>query len=344
MKMQVHNSLLRTTLIIASALVIVSCQPTATPTQDTQDNDIQDIRVQIAEPVKSTTKVEQFPLPNCGGTDKLEQSLGTYASASKSATVGTKASITGGGEAAVSPIVKLKLEIQVEVAYQQTFESTNSRLDSIKMSAAAGTHVVYTIVWEEQTFSSIVQYSADGKVHEVPYTYKLSVPKIDKSYNVECPGVDLDIPTPTALSELPAVTQQPISEPNDLYDGWVICWHGRDGYEYLIAYPEDKVRQGLSLNFNLTNAQGRQVELANDSLKMCLASGEWYGHPDPNPWFPTVSYLKLLDGQILVCSDSPGCKGNQWAMLPESHRPANSPALQAPNGTDIHVITYSPSP
>ncbi len=187
MNTKTKNLLSKIVYIIVLAFLVASCQPTA-PAQNGSSNDIQDIRVQATEPTKSTSKVEQFPLPNCGGSDKLAQSLGTFASASKSATVGTKAAVTGGGEVAVPETAKLKLEIQVEQAYQQKFESANSRLDTIIMSAAAGTHVVYTIVWEEQTFDSIVQYSSDGKVYEVPYTYVLSVPKIDKSYNVICDG------------------------------------------------------------------------------------------------------------------------------------------------------------
>jgi hypothetical protein len=181
-----QSPLWKTVIAIVLAGLVVSCQPTPAPTQYIDNSEIQDVRVQTAEPIKNTSKVEQFPLPNCGGSDNLGQSLGTFASVSKSATVGGTATVTGGGEVAIPATAKLKLEIQVELAYQQTFESANSRLDTIEMSAAAGTHVVYTIVWEEQTFNSIVQYSSDGKVYEVPYTYVLSVPKIDKSYNVVC--------------------------------------------------------------------------------------------------------------------------------------------------------------
>ncbi|MFN8414180.1 MAG: hypothetical protein U0Z26_17500 [Anaerolineales bacterium] len=148
------------------------------------------------------------------------------------------------------------------------------------------------------------------------------------------------------------VSTQPISTPllqpttasiDTLYNDWVICWHGRDGYEYLIAYPENEAAQGISLNFNLTNAQGRSIEVANDSLKMCYVRGEWYGYPDPSPWFPAVSYFQLLDGEVLVCSDSPGCKGSQWTMLPENYFPSNAPDLQAPNETGIHIIVYKSS-
>lgn len=138
-------------------------------------------------------------------------------------------------------------------------------------------------------------------------------------------------------------TPTPKMSPNKQYNGWIICWHGRDGYEYLIAYPENDAKQGVSLNFNLTNAQGHQVEVANDSLKMCYVNGEWYGYPDPSPWFPTVSYIKLLDNKILVCSDSPDCKGDQWTMLPEKYFPGNAPELQEPNEAGIHIIAYKPS-
>ncbi len=148
-------------------------------------------------------------------------------------------------------------------------------------------------------------------------------------------------PQPTATSSQPLSTTQESS--NEQFSGWVICWHGRDGYEYLIAYPESDANQGISLNFNLINAQGSQVEVANDSLKMCYIDSEWYGYSDPNPWFPTVSYMKLLDREILVCSDSPGCKGSQWTMLSEKYFPWNAPELQAPKETGIHIITYKSS-
>jgi len=190
---------IRTLLIITLVFILLAaCQTTTTPTL--QPGEVQDIRVQIVEPVRSIARVEQFPLPNCGGTEKLTQSLGAYASASKSATLATKATTAGGGEAAVPATIKLKLEIQVELAYQQNFESANSRLDTLEMSAAPGTHVVYTVVWEGQVFNSSVQYSLDGKVYEVPYTYEMRVPKIDTSYNVTCSdnnGDDVPITNPT---------------------------------------------------------------------------------------------------------------------------------------------------
>lgn len=329
-KKQLHEILITIVLTIA----LVSCQPISIEPQSVEGGDIQDILVKAAEPKRTTVKIEPFPLPNCDGSEKLTQSLGTLATVSKSATVSNKGTVIGGGEFSVPEAAKLKLEIQVENAYQQTFESAISRVDTIQMSAAAGTHIVYTIVWEEFTFNSIVQYSSDGKVYEVPYTYVLSAPKIENSDNIICDNsTNTEVPQATSIS----------STAEESYDGWVICWHGRDGYEYLIAYPESDAKQGISLDYKLTNAQGRQLELANDSLKMCYANGEWYGYPDPNPWFPNVSYIKLLDREILACSTSPNCQGSQYKLLPENYFPSNAPELKAPTEIGVHVVSYKAS-
>lgn len=229
MRTQFRN-LLNIAIIIFSAIILISCKPPDSVSEP--DDNIQDIRVQVVEPERTTSKVEQFPLPNCGGTDKLAQSLGTFASISKRATVGTKATVTGGGEVQIPETAKLKLEIQVERAYQSTFESANSRIDSIEMSALAGTHVVYTILWENQSFNSIVQYSTDGKVYEVPYTYQLSVPKIDTSYQVEClddNGTSLIQPSseqtssPISNPASPTIQSQPISTPVDVSSPNHVC-------------------------------------------------------------------------------------------------------------------------
>jgi hypothetical protein len=183
-----HYTIMKTIFAFTIIITFISSCGSNSPSSQNSNNEVQDIRVQIAQPEKNNVKVEQFPLPNCGGTDKLAQSLGTYASVSKSATVSNRANVTGGGEVGIPEATRLKLEIQVELTYQKTYESANSRVDSIEMSAAPGTHVVYTIIWEEQTFNSIVQYSTGDQVYEAPYTYNLSIPKIDTSYQVVCPG------------------------------------------------------------------------------------------------------------------------------------------------------------
>lgn len=189
----------REIILFILTLTLVSCQMSTPSAQVAQDNDIQNIRVQMAEPVKTTADVEQFPLPNCGGTDKLVQSLGSYGAINRNVTIGVKATVKGGGEAGISEVTRLKLEAQVELAYQKAYDAANSRLDSIEMTASTGTHVIYTIIWEKQVFSSMVQYSVDDQVYEVPYIYELRVPKIDNSGQVTCPDSSSgNLNTPTS--------------------------------------------------------------------------------------------------------------------------------------------------
>lgn len=220
------NTFRKSALLITSALLLISCQPQTTQSLSTptfqiaqSGDEVEDVRVVTTEPTEAVVDSETFPLPNCGGTSELGQTLGTHASVGKSVTVGIKAKVVGGGEAEIPAVAKLKLEIEVEAAYQQTFASANARLDTIDMTAAAGTHVVYEIGWYEQTFDSIVAYSSGGKVYEVPYTYKLRIPKIVNSYQIECPsgGAGFDgqptsqpVIQPTAAQvQTPIVTSQP---------------------------------------------------------------------------------------------------------------------------------------
>ncbi len=176
-------------ITILVSLFLGACQstPTAQPAnQNTQNSSVENIRVTTVQPSESLVKTESFPLPNCGGTGEIRQTLGSTTSITKSVTLGGKATVRGGGEVGIPETVKLKLEIEVEAAYQNTYEAANSRLDTIDMPAAAGTHVIYDIGWYEQVFNSIVQYSMDGQVYEAPYTYKLHVPKLDNSHQVSC--------------------------------------------------------------------------------------------------------------------------------------------------------------
>lgn len=178
--------------ILLLSLFLGSCQPNAPkPTEqpanpNTQNNVVENIRVTTVQPSESLVKTETFPLPNCGGTGEIRQTLGATASITKSVALSGRATVRGGGEAGIPETVKLKLEIEIEAAYQKAYESANSRLDTIDMPAAAGTHVIYDIGWYEQVFDSIVQYSIDGQVYEAPYTYKLQVPKLDNSRQVSC--------------------------------------------------------------------------------------------------------------------------------------------------------------
>lgn len=177
---------LKAVCLIALTLLFTACQPTSAPTHAAQTGSIANVYVATAEPTETRVDSETFPLPNCGGTSELHQTLGSTASIFKSVTIGTKATAEGAGEVAIPETVKLELKLAIEAAYQETYESANSRLDTIDMRAAAGTHVVYEIGWYEQTFSSIVEYSENSQVYKAPYTYKLRIPKIDNSYRNSC--------------------------------------------------------------------------------------------------------------------------------------------------------------
>lgn len=141
-------------IILISFLLIfgVACQPSnltpqpipiQSPVAQDSPGAVKNVQIKMANPVKNKGEIEPFPLPNCGGTGELTQSLGTQASVSKSVILGGKARAKVGGEVAIPETAKLQLELEVEAAYQQTYETANSRLDTIQMNAAARSHVVY---------------------------------------------------------------------------------------------------------------------------------------------------------------------------------------------------------
>ena len=186
------------------SFVLFACQPNAPSTQvslgDVGNSRVTNIHVKPAPPQTTSGDLEEFPLPNCGGTSELSQSLGTQVSVSKSVIVGGTATVTGGGEIEVPETAKISLEIAIEASYQQEYETANSRLDSVEMKAAPGSHVVYIIQWEKQEFSSIVTYEMDGELLESPYTFSMRVPKFKDSYQEICPeGIGSTTP-PTPIS------------------------------------------------------------------------------------------------------------------------------------------------
>jgi hypothetical protein len=139
--------------------------------------------------------------------------------------------------------------------------------------------------------------------------------------------------------------------PRPPYNGWVICWHGyldqneKQGYEFLAAYPESAVRQGLTLSTTLPKPwSGEGANLLNDSLKSCLYKGKWYGSSDLD-WYPSVSYLKLENGYFLVCHDAPGCHGQQWSLYPGASSPDYiTEMLREPSGNSIQILNYTKTP
>lgn len=56
-----------------------------------------------------------------------------------------------------------------------------------------------------------MQYSSNDQVYEAPYTYKLSAPKIDKSYNVACSETSSGNDSSRDTTEIQPATQPPSS-------------------------------------------------------------------------------------------------------------------------------------
>jgi hypothetical protein len=198
-------SLLATLLM----LIVSSCQPASTIADVPQANpapnsnsDIQNINVKTVASQRTAGNKEEFPLPNCGGTGKLTQSLGTQVSVTKKIEMGTTVSVNGGGEVGISAAAKITLEAAIEAAYKQEYETANSRLDTIGMEAAPKTHVIYTIEWEKQEFSSVATSEFNREMVQTPYVFTMNVPKIAGSREEKCADIGEVIPaTPVSQNQ-----------------------------------------------------------------------------------------------------------------------------------------------
>jgi hypothetical protein len=200
---------------VLTLLTVIACRrPTQAPATSTSTPaaTISDIHVEPAEAERTSGRSEEFPLPNCGGTGNLKQSLTRQFEVRRSSTIENRASTTGGVEVEIPTAVKATLEAQLEQAYQQTYQSVSSSLYGIEMLAAPGTHVVYVIQWEEQKFVADVSYTMEGEIYRAPYTYKLTSPKISGSYQVKCPTSPTVQPTDTSLPPPPTPTTPPPTE------------------------------------------------------------------------------------------------------------------------------------
>jgi len=179
------------------------------------------IHVSQIEPEKTNTNTENIELPNCGGTSELSQSLGTQVSIQKNVTVAATVITRAGVEAKIPLTAHAKLEAEIELAYEQSYTTVASRLDTIQTKAERESHVVYVIQWEEQKFVSTVSFVNNGDDYEVPYTYVLRVPKLKDSYRTPCPTSTAIVTvtntlTPTVTStNTPTLTSTSTPRPSD---------------------------------------------------------------------------------------------------------------------------------
>ena len=190
-------------IVLLVSLLLFSCAPQMEPQQDgslTPLGKIIRVNDAIPQEISLDGEVEEFRLPNCGGSSEVKQTLGNQATVSKSVEVGRTGSLSGGGSVEIPEAVRIEMEVAVEENYREAFTTANSRLDTIEMAAAPGTEIVYLIIWHQQVYESTVQYVDGDKIYEAPYSYILRVPKILDSYPVDCvqSGADVSQSVPTS--------------------------------------------------------------------------------------------------------------------------------------------------
>ncbi len=147
-------------------------------------------------------------------------------------------------------------------------------------------------------------------------------------------------PTTASVPPTSVPVQPPVAPSYAEYSDWVICWHGRSGHEYLIAYSKGQAQNGINLTIPIQPPWGgNDSDLTNDSLKMCLANGTWYGD-SLMQYFPFASYLQLGDGQITVCENSPGCMGKKWTLKPGDAPPSVIVSLLRRPNRSAEILGY----
>lgn len=182
-----------------------------------QDFEMTDVKVDTATPAIEVLRTEDIPLPNCGGSGELSQSLGMVTTVQKSLSLSAKASGSAGTAINIPAATKLQLEVEIEATYQQTYQTASSRLDTIVMKAAPGTHIIYTVQWEKHEFTSAVSFAVKGEVYRAPYTYTLVVPKIISSDSVSCSEVSPEITsTPAQITSISSPTSTPAASASTL--------------------------------------------------------------------------------------------------------------------------------
>lgn len=188
------------TLLAFLLATISGCQfgPTSPdnqlPTLQSNSGEVSNIQVDTVSPQKTAGRTEAFPLPNCGGTGKLTQFLGTEVSVSKTVYMGATISVSRDAEVGIPEAAKETIKAAIEAAYKQEYETANSRLDTIGMEAAPKTHVIYTVQWEKQEFKSVVTFEFDKEIVKSPYTFTMDVPKLAGSQEENCAVIGAVIP------------------------------------------------------------------------------------------------------------------------------------------------------
>lgn len=295
-------------------------------------------------PVERPVDVEVVSLPNCGGTGTLTQSLGTQTSVLRGVTLGAVARLGGGAEVAIPETARIYLQAEIEGHYEDEYQRANARLDSISMTAAPNTHVAYEIVWEEQSYTSLVNYTLAGVFQEADYTFILQVPKVIDSREVMCPDKAPESAAPaetkpeTQPGSVPEVAQPetapsepaaPQSSTGTVNTGVLDSLLGSGNWHCIDGFPNgvtiDRVPRGLTVASPMIRV---------DKL------GDFYfpGNSVPEGGLATVWFQANISGMdctttqaVVTRSDIDGLLGQgNWYCLPDY--PTGVKAINVPNG------------
>jgi len=262
-------------MLLAACTPLVTPQPTPTTEHTLSDSELTNIRVSQIEPEKTNTNTENIELPNCGGTSELSQSLGAQVSIQKNVTVAATVITRAGVEAKIPLTARAKLEAEIELAYEQSYTTVASRLDTIQTKAERESHVVYVIQWEEQKFVSTVSFVNNGDDYEVPYTYVLRVPKLKDSYRTPCPTSTAIVTvtntlTPTVTStNTPTLTSTSTPRPSDTSE----------------SIPTDMATPAYTTMPNLTATAAVMETLVQEAVNATLTGIASLSTPTPTSTF-----------------------------------------------------------
>lgn len=147
------------------------------------------IQVTVVEPVSQVIRNDTYYFDNCSGTEERRQALSTVAQVQKSLTLGAEAKAMESGQGtAISEECRAKLTLEIEKAYQDRLAAIQADLAQEEMVAGAYSRFNYTIIWEEQRFSSTVSLTLDGQSYTIPYTLTLFVPSLGSAKSIPCSG------------------------------------------------------------------------------------------------------------------------------------------------------------
>jgi len=143
----------------------------------------------MAHPVQRNLDTAEIHMKNCGVWTEWRQSLGPEFEVQQSVSIEAQATATESGAVAEIPEeLRAKLAMEVELAYQQTFEAARSEQNQIELVAGPNTDYVYVILWVEKKFASTVSFSMNGIAYTAPYTYTLCVPTQAGFRELGCSG------------------------------------------------------------------------------------------------------------------------------------------------------------